>query len=177
MSRCVFLDRDGTIVVDKGYLSDPSRMELIPGSAEGLRVLSENGFLLVVLSNQSGVGRGYFSESDLDDMDHALRRLLAEEGVELAGTYYCVHADDEGCDCRKPRPGLALRAVEDHGIELVRSFVVGDKTSDVMLARNLGCPSVLVSTGMAGSDASFEVEPDHRARDLREAAALIIGNP
>ena len=175
MNKAVFLDRDGTIIVDKGYLSDPEGIELIPGAVDALRLLARNGFLLVVVSNQSGVGRGYFGASAVEEVDARFKSMLAGQGVELAGTYYCIHGEDETCECRKPEPTLPLLAAREHDIDIVDSYVVGDKTSDVMLARNLGCRSVLVMTGMGGSDARYDVQPDLTAADLLEASRLISG--
>lgn len=174
MNRAVFLDRDGTIIVDKGYLAEPAGIEFIPGAIGALRLLSRRGITLVVVSNQSGVGRGLFETRELEDVDSRFKALLLKNGVELAGTYYCVHADNAGCGCRKPEPALALLAAAQHDIDPGRSYVVGDKTSDVMLARNLGCGSILVMTGMGGSDARYDLEPDFKAADLLEAAQLIL---
>jgi D,D-heptose 1,7-bisphosphate phosphatase len=173
MNKAVFLDRDGTIIVDKGYLSDPEGVELIPGAIDGLKMLSEADFLLVVVSNQSGVERGYFGAGDVEKVDARFKSILSDNGVNLAGTYYCIHGDDETCSCRKPEPMLALLAADEHDIDVGGSFVVGDKTSDVMLAKNLGCRSVLVMTGMAGSDGRFDADPDSMAADLLEAARVI----
>jgi len=177
MNRCVFLDRDGTVIVDRGYLSDPGGIELIPGAAEGLRLMSGAGYRLVIISNQSGVGRGLFGEDDLRAMDERLKSLLADEGIELAAAYYCIHTEGDRCDCRKPGTAFARAFAAEHDITLYRSFTIGDKTSDVEMARNLGCVSILVATGKGGSDGEYEVEPDFRVADLLEAARVILGFP
>jgi histidinol-phosphate phosphatase family protein len=173
MNRCAFLDRDGTIIVDRGYLSDPSQVELLPRAAEGLRLLQKSGYLLVVISNQSGVGRGFFTLEDLEKVDLRMRALLAEEGVRLDGVYYCEHREDEGCPCRKPGTALARKAARELGIDLGSSVVIGDKTSDLMMGKSLGCATILVETGMGGGDENFRVEPDWRAKNLLEAAGII----
>ncbi len=174
MRRCAFLDRDGTVMADRGYLSDPGGVELLPGTVEGLRLLRQSGFLLVIVSNQSGVGRGFFTREDLEAVNGRLRRLLEEEGIELDGIYCCVHREEDGCACRKPGTALAEEAARELGIDLERSVVIGDKTSDLALGKRLGCPAILVGTGMAGKDGAFEVEPDFRAADLQEAARLVL---
>lgn len=173
MNRGVFLDRDGTIIADRGYLANPNGIEFLPGVTEGLRMLADNGYLLVVVSNQSGVGRGYFGREDLESINKALCSLLMEKGIELDAIYYCVHTEKDNCDCRKPLPGLAEQAADDLDLELEKCFVVGDKTSDVMLAKNLECGSVLLLTGAAGTDATYYVEPDYTARTFLEAAEFI----
>jgi D-glycero-D-manno-heptose 1,7-bisphosphate phosphatase len=144
VSFAVFLDRDGTIVVDKHYLADADGLELLPNAAAGLRELQGLGGRLVVVTNQSGVGRGYFDEAALAAMNARLEELLAAEGVELAGIYACPHAPDAGCDCRKPATGLFTRAREDLGLELEGSFVVGDGESDVEAGARIGAMTIRI---------------------------------
>lgn len=165
MTFAVFLDRDGTIVVDKHYLSDPSGLELLPNAARGLRELRALGATLVVVTNQSGVGRGYFEHTALEAMNERLAELLAAEGVELAGIYVCPHAPEAGCDCRKPAPTLYARAASELGLHLAGSFVVGDKDVDVEAGRRIGATPVRI-----GSPA---VEGEAAVPDLAEAARLI----
>jgi D-glycero-D-manno-heptose 1,7-bisphosphate phosphatase len=143
----VFLDRDGTIIVDRDYLSDPEGVVLLPGAAAGLRALTEAGIRLVVISNQSGVGTGSITPGQLAEVDDRLNAILRSEGALLNGTYYCLHRADAGCDCRKPLPGLALRATVELGLDLQKAVMAGDKPADVGLARALGIPSFLVTTG------------------------------
>jgi D-glycero-D-manno-heptose 1,7-bisphosphate phosphatase len=145
-----FLDRDGTIVVDKHYLADPDGLELLPNALEGLRELRALGALLVIVTNQSGVGRGYFPAETVDRMHKRLGELLAEGGVELDGIYVCPHAPDDGCDCRKPASGLFLRAAADLGLELSDGFVLGDKDADVEAGRRVGATAILVGRGPVG---------------------------
>jgi D-glycero-D-manno-heptose 1,7-bisphosphate phosphatase len=154
----VFLDRDGTIVVDKHYLSDPDGLELLPHALEGLRELCDLGARLVVVTNQSGVGRGYFPAEAIEPMNERLRELLAEGCVELDGIYVCPHAPDEGCPCRKPGSALFEQAAEELGLELGESFVLGDKDADVEAGRRIGATPILI-----GAD----------ALDLLSAARLV----
>lgn len=142
-----FLDRDGTIIREEHYLRDPARVALETGAAEGLRRLSRAGFRLVVVSNQSGIGRGLLSEADVSAVNARLADLLAVEGVEIASWHYCPHEPDAGCACRKPAPGLFLAAEALCPVDWARSFMVGDKPSDVEAGFLLGMKAVLVTTG------------------------------
>lgn len=172
--RFVLLDRDGTIVVERNYLSRPEQLELLPGAAEGLRELREMGLGLVVITNQSGVGRGYFSTTDLDRIHDRFREMLAGEGVILDGIYCCLHTPEAGCECRKPKPGLALAASRDHGFDLASSIVIGDKACDIDLGKNIGATTLLVSTGYGGElITKDEVRPNLIADNLLGAARLV----
>ncbi len=148
----VLLDRDGTIIVERDYLSDPALVELEDGAAEGLRSLAEAGWVMVVLTNQSGIGRGYFDRAAAEAVNARVAELLAEEGVSIAGWYLCPHAPGEDCDCRKPRPGMAFQAASELDLDLSRSWVVGDKRSDVELADAIGARAILVMTGHGRKD-------------------------
>lgn len=171
----VFLDRDGTINVDTGYLSDPEELVLLAGSVEGIKKLNDRGVKVIVITNQSGVGRGYFGEEAVAKVNARLSELLALEGARVDAVYYCPHRPDEECTCRKPRNGLLLKAAEEHGVDLSRSFMVGDKASDVELARSCKARGVLVLTGDGMEEISKMARfPDHVAGDLLEAADWII---
>lgn len=171
----VLLDRDGTIIVERDYLSDPALIELEAGAVEGLRALAQAGWTLVVLTNQSGIGRGYFDLAAAEAVNARVAELLAVEGVSIAGWYLCPHAPGDGCDCRKPRPGMAKQAAEDLGLDLARSWVIGDKRSDVGLADAISARAILVTTGHGQKD-----EAMMRARGvpvcatLAEAAGVIL---
>src|SRR5688572_23653652 len=157
LKSAVFLDRDGTMIEEVGYLKDPSRVKLIPGAAEGIRRLNTAGVPVVVVTNQSGIGRGYFPEAAIEAVHAEVLRQLCDEGARWDAVYYCPHHPDAGCDCRKPGPGMLRRAAAEHGLDLARSFVVGDKLSDVRAGRTLGCRRVPVLRG-------FGVEGGGRAR-------------
>jgi D-glycero-D-manno-heptose 1,7-bisphosphate phosphatase len=178
----VFLDRDGTINEDSGYLADPSSLRLLPGVGPALRLLQERGFRLVVVSNQSGVARGYLTEAMLAEIHQRLERLLETEGVSLSGVYYCPHHPEgappyrQSCHCRKPQGGLVERAAREHKIDLSRSYVVGDQLVDVELARQSGMTAILVLTGQGKlALESTHVQADHVAADLTAAARWILG--
>jgi len=178
----VFLDRDGTINHDVGYLSSPGELELLPGSAEALRRLGEAGLKLIVVTNQSGIARGLIEEMRIADIHARLDEMLHEHGAGVDAYYYCPHHPEHGerveCDCRKPGPGMARTAAREHGIDLSRSYFVGDKYSDIMLGKNAGGRTVLVLTGYGPSERirleGAGVKPDMIADGLLEAADWII---
>jgi histidinol-phosphate phosphatase family protein len=146
----LFLDRDGTLIEDVGYPRDPRRVSLLPGAAAALRRLSQAGFALVIVSNQSGVGRGLISRAEAAAVHAEVVRRFLTVGVTFDGAYYCYHAPDEGCPCRKPAPGLLLRAAAELGLDLDRSILVGDKCSDVEAAAAAGCRGILLGSDAAG---------------------------
>lgn len=145
--RFVLIDRDGTLNIDKHYFSDPELLELVPGAAEGLGRLQRLGCGLVVVTNQSGVGRRMLTLVDVDRIHERLREILAAEGVTLDAIYVCPHHPDEGCRCRKPLPGMVEQAVAEFGFDPKQSFVVGDKRIDMELGRAVGATTLLVRTG------------------------------
>jgi histidinol-phosphate phosphatase family protein len=178
----VFLDKDGTLIEDVPYNVDPDRISLTEGAADGLRALNAAGYRLVVVSNQSGVARGYFVESALDAVERRLRDLLGGAGVPLTGFYTCPHHPDGciarysiACGCRKPAPGLLERAARDHGISLAHSWLVGDILHDIEAGRRAGCRTVLLDVGHETEWEQTPLRiPDFTAANLAEAARLII---
>lgn len=172
--RFVVLDRDGTIIVERHYLSEPRQVELIPGVASGLRQLREIGLGLVVLTNQSAVGRGFFDQARLDLIHRRLRELLNAKGVCLEGIYVCPHRPEEDCLCRKPRPGLLELAAQELDFEPRACFVIGDNACDIELGRRVGATTLLVRTGYGAQVAAeTTVTPDYVVGDVREAAQVI----
>jgi histidinol-phosphate phosphatase family protein len=137
--KAVFLDRDGTIARDVPYCSRPEDFELLPGAADGIKLLNEHGFKVVVVTNQSGIARGYFTEGTLAEIHDKMITLLAEHGAHVDAIYYCPHHPDDNCDCRKPKPKMVLQAAIDLDIDLSQSYVIGDNEMDVELARHAGC--------------------------------------
>ena len=181
----VFLDKDGTLVVDVPYNVDPDLIRLTPGAVDGLRALHAAGYLLIVVSNQSGVARGYFEESAIEAVEARLRAMLAAAGVPLAGFYYCPHHPDGpveryavACECRKPAPGLVERAAREHGIDLGRSWLVGDILHDVEAGRRAGCRTILLDVGHETEWGLTPARtPDFMAPTLLDAAHLVLGAP
>jgi D-glycero-D-manno-heptose 1,7-bisphosphate phosphatase len=159
----VFLDRDGTLIEDLGYPREPERIRLLDGVGAGLRTLRDGGFALVVISNQSGVGRGIIDPAEAKAVHDRFITLLGAEQVQLDATYYCPHAPWEGCDCRKPEPTMLLRAAADLDVSLPDSFMVGDKLSDAQAGRRAGCRTILLGTDSDADDAVDETAPDWNA--------------
>lgn len=172
--RYVLLDRDGTIIVERDYLRNPHQVALLPGAAEGLRQLNSQGLGLIVVTNQSGIGRGYFDGTQLAAVNDRLRNLLVLEGVQLDALYVCPHRPEDDCRCRKPKPGLVEQAVRDFHFLPEQAFVIGDKTSDVELGRAVGATTLLVRSGYgAETEQRHAIRPDHVVDDLAEAAEVI----
>jgi len=172
--RTVFLDRDNTLMHDPGYTCDPAMVELLPGVAEALKRLQDAGFELIVITNQSGVARGMFGIDAVESVNAKLAELLAAEGVELGGFYICPHHPDDNCTCRKPEPGLILRAVEEKGLDLENSFLIGDRRSDIETGKRLGIASYLVLTSLDEEDHSDGLDDDQVVQDLNEAVNRIL---
>lgn len=176
----VFVDRDGTLVVERGYLADPDDIELLPGVARALRAVRAAGHPVVVISNQSGVGRGLFPLSRVYEAMARLRRLLRTHGVELDAIYFCPHRPDEGCACRKPGTRLLERAADDLVLSLQRSLMVGDKRLDAATGQAAGGTGILVRTGYGRdeeariADGEFDRAPDRVCDDLEQALALFL---
>jgi histidinol-phosphate phosphatase family protein len=163
--RAIFLDRDGTLIVDKDYLATVEGVELLPGAGAGLAALAGLGFRLVVVTNQSGIGRGYFTADLVHAQFARLQRLLLPHGVALAHLEFCPHAPAASCACRKPQPGMLLAAAEKLGLDCARSYMIGDKDADVGAGRAAGCRTVRIGQPLPGADFS--------APDLPTAAAWI----
>jgi len=143
-NKAVFLDRDGTINIDTHYLHDPARFVMYPGVGNGVRLLQDHGFKIIVITNQSGIGRGYFSEKQLFAVHEKMNDLFRQFGVSLAGIYYCPHHPDDHCTCRKPQTGLFEKAVLQHGIDVSQSFMVGDKLLDIEAGKKIGAKTILI---------------------------------
>jgi len=170
----VVLDRDGTIIVEQHYLSDPRQVELLPGAGRALRQLGGLGCGLVVITNQSAVGRGWLDQERLGLIHERLTELLALEGVKLHGIYVCPHTPQADCPCRKPRPELLARAAKELDFDPRDSFVIGDKASDIELGQTMGAKTFLVRTGYGVQMAMDPLlKPDYTVDDLWEAAQII----
>jgi D-glycero-D-manno-heptose 1,7-bisphosphate phosphatase len=183
--KAVFVDRDGTLNVNTGYVGDPSNVALVRGAAEGIAMLENAGYAIVVVSNQSGIARGYFTAQAADAVDARVRELLSENGASVRAMYRCPHWPDAerpkdvpACDCRKPKPGLLLHAAADLGIDLGSSWMIGDRLLDMQAGRAAGCRCIFV----AGVPPHKPLEdlssapPQYRARDLVDAASFILAH-
>jgi D-glycero-D-manno-heptose 1,7-bisphosphate phosphatase len=183
----VFLDRDGTVCEEVGYLSEVKDLRLIPGSARAIRQIRQAGWKVVIISNQSGVARGYMTEETVRIIHTALREMLLKEGAEIDGIYYCPHHPKGNppyniqCNCRKPEAGMLQQADKDLDLDLNRSIVIGDKLSDVQTAQRLNIPGILVLTGFGKGELekyqqNWEKAPDNIAENLLEAASWFLRN-
>lgn len=174
----MFLDRDGTINFDPGYLGDPAKFRFLPGAIKALRRLREAGYLIFVVSNQSGIARGFFRDEDLERVHDRMGAALEARGITLDGIYYCPHHPDDRCSCRKPSPKMVMEAARSYHVDLGGSFFIGDRATDIETGKNAGCRTILVLTG-AGKETRASLmpsqQPDHVARTILEAAEWITG--
>ena len=183
--RAIFLDRDGTMNVSKGFISNADDLELIPGTIEAIKAINKSGALAIVITNQPVIARGECSFEELHNIHNKLKTLLGEKGAFVDDIFYCPHHPDKGfegeipelkfdCECRKPKTGMIDEAVKKYNIDLSKSYMVGDSTMDLELARNAGVKSVLVDTGFAGNDGKYDRSCDIEAKDLLDAIEKII---
>ncbi|NCC01772.1 MAG: D-glycero-beta-D-manno-heptose 1,7-bisphosphate 7-phosphatase [Clostridia bacterium] len=185
MNKAVFLDRDGTINIDKAYLSKVEDFKHIPGAIEGLKMLQDAGYLLIVITNQSGIARGYYSEEDFLKLNNWMLSDLKKKGIKIAKVYYCPHHPNGkiekykmDCNCRKPKLGMYEEAIEDFDIDLSQSFAIGDKIRDVAICEKTSCRGYLISN-LEKSEVIEDVKKSlyHNVRysaDLNEAAKEIV---
>jgi D-glycero-D-manno-heptose 1,7-bisphosphate phosphatase len=170
--RALFLDRDGVVIEDVGYPSDPAGVRLIDGALDGMSRIAEAGWRLVLVSNQSGVGRGLVTPDQAASVHRRLIQELEAGGVQLAGIYYCFHAPGDGCRCRKPSPGLVLEAARDLQLDLERSVMVGDKESDLEAGRRAGCRVVAFGparSGVVSAEGDLSAPDWHALVDVLDA--------
>nr|WP_321401286.1 D-glycero-beta-D-manno-heptose 1,7-bisphosphate 7-phosphatase [uncultured Desulfobacter sp.] len=178
----VFLDRDGVINHDSdAYIKHPDEFHFIPQSPDAIALLTASGFQVILITNQSAVGRGMISRQTLDDILTKMTRGVERAGGRIKDIFFCPHTPDQGCDCRKPKPGMILQAVAAHGINLEKSVMVGDSAKDIECGKNAGCAkTILVKTGKAekalAALTAKGIAPDFLARDLYEAACWITAN-
>ncbi len=170
--RAVFLDRDGTIIAERHYLKQPSQVVLLDRAAEGLRLLQQLDLKLVIITNQSGIKRGYFTAHDVEKVHEYLLALLNTHGIRMDGIYFSADLPEEDSVTRKPATGLITRAVRELDLELEGSYCIGDKADDIKMGKSAGLKTVLVLTGYGEASANIS-EPDHVARDLHAAATWI----
>ncbi|MBN3032498.1 MAG: D-glycero-beta-D-manno-heptose 1,7-bisphosphate 7-phosphatase [Candidatus Saganbacteria bacterium] len=181
-SKAVFLDRDGTLIEDSGYISSPDQIKFIPGAIEAVKRLNEAGYKVVIISNQAGVARGLLAENMLQTIDKIIHREVLSGGGHIDASYYCPHHPEHGvypykqaCECRKPHPGMLKRAVREKDLELAGSFMIGDKSSDIETGKRAGTKTVFVRTGHGrDEEKKLKEKPDHTADNLAAAARWIL---
>jgi len=191
LRAAVFLDRDGTINEDRGYIGDPDNIVLIEGAAEAVKELNRRDIPVIVITNQSGLARGFYTSADLLAVNNQMKTLLHAKGAHIDGLYFCPHHPEDNCECRKPETGLLLKAAHEHGIDLAQSVIIGDKVSDMELGTRANMVKVLVLTGYgpialeelrAGSGGAEEeagagrglLDQDFVAHDLGDAVEWIL---
>ncbi len=179
----VFLDRDGVLIRDVDHLCKEDQLRLLPGVASALSSLNRAGWLTIIISNQAAVAKGMLSEAEMYRIGEVLNSRIMGKGARLDAAYYCPHHLDgkvvkyaHKCSCRKPEPGLILKAVKEMNIDLKRSYLVGDKTGDILAGERAGVRTILVKTGYGGGDGKYPMRPDHVAKNLTEAVDIILKN-
>ena len=177
MNRAVFLDRDGVLNTDSGYIFRPEDLHLLPGAANAVRLLNASGWRVIVFTNQSGVARGMMTQEMLDAVHDRLRAEIAAAGGRLDAIYACPHGPDSNCECRKPRAGLLRQAAQEHEIDFAASFVIGDTPRDLTAGQEVGCRTILVLSGHTThyETKTFVPTPDYVFADLAAAAEWICG--
>ena len=184
MNKAVFLDKDGTLIHDVPYNVDPELIALTDTAIPALKALLKDNYLLIIISNQSGVARGYFEEKDLQLVSDRITNLLGKEGITIAGFYYCPHHKDgtvaaytKDCDCRKPKPGLILKAVKDFEIDPAQSWMIGDILNDAEAGNAAGCKTILIDNGNETEwKWNDKNKPGYTVKNLLEAAQIIAGH-
>jgi D-glycero-D-manno-heptose 1,7-bisphosphate phosphatase len=171
-TRAVFLDRDGTINIDSGYVHKPEDFRFVKNAVKGLKKLYGMGFKLVIVTTQAGIGLGYYKKEDFYALNRKMLKILDEEGVKISRIYFCPHRKDQNCDCRKPGIALIKEAEKDLNIELKESYIIGDSAADIEAGKRAGVKTILVKTGQTVGDGR-NFSPDYTAEDLLEAAGYI----
>jgi len=170
MKRALFLDRDGTIIEDRGYMHDPALVQMLPGAAETLRAMECAGWALIVVSNQSGVGRGLMTQAEMDAVQNRFLEVMRQAGVNITASYFCIHRPDENCQCRKPSAFHVERAAREHGLDLRASWMIGDRRSDILCGKNAGCKTIWLSNPLYPVMPGL---PDFVAEDWGEVQAIL----
>ena len=178
-NRAVFLDRDGTINVDVHYLGDPAKFKIYPGVAQGVKRLQDAGFLIIVITNQSGIARGYYGLGTLGAIHRQMREELGATGVKVNGIYFCPHHPDDGCQCRKPGTGMLEQAIAEYDIDAARSYMLGDKPKDAGAGQNVGAMGILIPEpnerdALMKERKNWVAEPDYLADDFTDAVNWIL---
>lgn len=177
MKKAVFVDRDGTINVNVEYLNTPDNFKMYPSVAEGIKLLNENGFLVIVITNQSGIARGYFTKETLEKIHVRMIKELKEKGAKVDAIYYCPHHPDDKCICRKPETGLLKKAVKDFKIDTSKSFIIGDRMLDVEAGFKIGLKTILIPERKKMVEKEREestVEPDYICDDFLSGVKWIV---
>ena len=181
MHKAIFLDRDGVIIEQKPHHYKINETVFIPGVFEALQLAQEAGYKLIIITNQAGIAKQKYTEQDYHTLMSWMGSIFSAEGILFDAVYYCPHHPDgvleqyrKICDCRKPNPGLLHQAIREKGVDISRSFMIGDQTWDILAGKRVGCKTILVQTGYGGKDGKYEVDPDYVAADLKDAIHFIL---
>jgi D,D-heptose 1,7-bisphosphate phosphatase len=173
-NKAVFVDRDGTINIDGPYLSDPDKFRMYPGVGEGISKLKKSGYKIIVITNQSGIGRGYFTEKNLLKIHEKMKEEFQHFNTKIDGIYYCPHHPDIYCECRKPKTKLFEKAIHDHDIDVTKSYMVGDKMQDVEAGKKIGVKTILIPTLNNENTGTKKQKPDYIATNFTKAVEWIL---
>ena len=173
-TKAVFLDRDGVINEEKGYVHKIEDFHFFSYTFSALKKIPKR-YKKIIITNQSGISRGMYSQTDFEKLNSWMLSKLEENEIKIDKVYFCPHHPDKNCLCRKPKTGLLMQAQKEFNLDLKNSWLIGDKTSDILAGKNAGCKTILVKTGFAGKDGLFDVGPDYEALNLEEAVEIIIG--
>jgi D-glycero-D-manno-heptose 1,7-bisphosphate phosphatase len=174
--KAIFLDRDGVINVDKEYLHEPQQFELEKNVAKGIKIMQDMGYKLIVITNQGGIGLGYYTKEDFYKVNREMFKQLGKNNINIDKVYFCPHMSSEECTCRKPKTGMITRGQEELNLDLKKCFVIGDKTADIKAGNDSGCKTILVKTGHKGKDNRYKAKPTYIADDLLDSANYIKEN-
>jgi D-glycero-D-manno-heptose 1,7-bisphosphate phosphatase len=174
VNKALFLDRDGTVIEECGYLADPDRVRVLPGAATALAALASQGWKLIIISNQSGVGRGLIPLDRMEAVQSRFLEVMEASGIPITASYLCPHTPEDNCQCRKPSPFFIQQAAAEHSIDLTVSWMIGDREGDILSGQNAGCSTIWLRNGM------FPVAPDlptYTANDWRDIYCKLASNP
>jgi D-glycero-D-manno-heptose 1,7-bisphosphate phosphatase len=174
MNRAIFLDRDGLINKDNEYISTIDNFEFIPRTIDALKKASQSNYKLIIITNQSGIGRGYYTIEDYKKVEKYMLDYFEKNNIKIDKVFFCPHNIDEGCECRKPKTKFFMQSQKEFNIDLTQSFMIGDKTADIKAGHDAGCKTILVKTGKAGKDNTYDIKPNFIAQDLYSAISLIL---
>ena len=177
VNKAVFIDRDGTINVNVEYLNTPDNFQIYPGVAEGIKLLQDNGYKIIVITNQSGIARGYFSEETLDMIHEKMKNELSNKGASIDAIYFCPHHPEDGCNCRKPNIGLFKKAIKDFDVDPMHSFIIGDRMLDVEAGFKIGLKTVLVPEDKEKVEKEMmesKIKPDYVCEDFYSGIKWIL---
>jgi len=178
MDKVVFLDRDGTISKDSpNHIKSWDEVHFFPNSKKGIKLLNDNGFNIIIITNQSVIARGMVTEKELDYIHNKLTEELEEYGCKIHKIYYCPHHPDDGCNCRKPQPGLLIKAAKENNIDISKSYMVGDRIMDIEVGKKVNCKTIFISSDYGLKELkNSNTKPDYIAKDLLDAGQWIIKN-